>query len=234
MLAEEKALLVTGLEAEFEAGDLSRPAAETLRSTSDLALVARLRAGESAAFEELVGEYQPLVHSLSLRILGDAEDARDASQETFIKVYRHLARFRGDASLKTWICRIAINQARSHKRWFRRRRRDGTHSLDADDEQFVSLSHLKSSGASPEAVTLAQERHRQIERALTELKSDFRIAVILRDIEGMTYEEMAVVLEISIGTVKSRIARGREMIRSKLEKAGSVVLNECEKHDSEY
>ncbi len=205
-----------------------------MRSTSDLALVARLRAGESAAFEELVGEYQPLVHSLSLRILGDAEDARDASQETFIKVYRHLARFRGDASLKTWICRIAINQARSHKRWFRRRRRDGTHSLDADDEQFVSLSHLKSSGASPEAVTLAQERHRQIERALTELKSDFRIAVILRDIEGMTYEEMAVVLEISIGTVKSRIARGREMIRSKLEKAGSVVLNECEKHDSEY
>jgi RNA polymerase sigma-70 factor (ECF subfamily) len=96
------------------------------------------------------------------------------------------------------------------------------------------LSDLKSSGASPEAVTLAQERHRQIERALTELKSDFRIAVILRDIEGMTYEEMAVVLEISIGTVKSRIARGREMIRSKLEKVGSVVLNECEKHDSEY
>jgi RNA polymerase sigma-70 factor, ECF subfamily len=234
MLAEEKALLVTGLEAEFEAGELSSPSAGTMRSASDLALVARLRAGENAAFEELVGEYQPLVHSLSQRILGNAEDARDAAQETFIKVYRHLARFRGDASLKTWICRIAINQARSHERWFRRRRRDGTHSLDADDGQFVRLGHLKSSAASPEAATLAQERHRQIERALTELKSDFRIAVILRDVEGMTYEEMAVVLEISIGTVKSRIARGREMIRSQLEKAGSVLLDECEKHDSEY
>jgi len=228
MLAEEKALLV-GLEAEFEAGDLTRRSPVMVRSATDLSLVARLRTGESAAFEELVSEYQPLVHSLSLRILGNGEDARDATQETFIKVYRHLGRFRGDASLKTWICRIAINQARSHERWYRRRRREGTHSLDAENEQFVRSDHLRSSAASPEVEALAQERRRQVERALTELKRDFRIAVILRDIEGMTYEEMAVVLEISIGTVKSRIARGREMLRSRLEKAESVLLKECVK-----
>ncbi|HEY8459838.1 MAG TPA: sigma-70 family RNA polymerase sigma factor, partial [Blastocatellia bacterium] len=164
------------------------------------------------------------------------EDARDATQETFLKVYRHFGNFRGEASLKTWICRIAINQARSADRWLRRRRRNDTTSLDAPCEpnngangsangydQRPPIDYLQSRYATPEDETLTRERSRQIERGLRRLKKDFRIAVILRDIEGLSYEEIAWVTEVSVGTVKSRIARGREMLRETIQ-AGERVL----------
>jgi RNA polymerase sigma-70 factor (ECF subfamily) len=225
MLAEEKALLIAGLE-EFANPE---PAAPELALTGEFQLArqtcpfesslqARLKAGEIAAFDEIVEEYQPLVYALSLRILGDAEDARDVAQETFLKIYRHFGSFRGEASLKTWICRIAINQARSNERWWRRRRRSETTSLDAplglggENEQSPS-DYLPSAEATPEAEAILRERRWQIERALSNLKKDFRIAVILRDIEGLSYEEIAYVTQVSVGTVKSRIARGREMLR---------------------
>ncbi|MBO0800248.1 MAG: sigma-70 family RNA polymerase sigma factor, partial [Blastocatellia bacterium] len=187
-------------------------------------LIKRLRAGEMHAFNELVEEYQSLVYALTIRILGDAEDARDATQETFLKIYRHFARFRGDASLKTWICRIAINQARTTERWWRRRRRSETSSLDAplnlngsEDPSHCTGDYLASRSATPETETLSHERGRQIESALAQLKRDFRIAVILRDIEGLSYEEIAYVTGVSVGTVKSRISRGREMLRERVE-----------------
>ena len=125
MLAEKEALLVAGLD-EFGSAELTAEqevprAAQTC--PYEVKLVARLKDGEMGAFDELVAEYQSLVYALSFRILGDAEDARDSTQETFLKIYRHFARFRGEASLKTWICRIAINQARSTERWWRRRHR---------------------------------------------------------------------------------------------------------------
>jgi RNA polymerase sigma-70 factor (ECF subfamily) len=226
MLAEEKALLVPSLE-EFGRADRAE---EELRPPAVLcaheaALVARLKAGEMNAFEDLVHEFQPLVYALSLRILSDSEDARDAAQETFLKVYRHFDRFRGEASLKTWICRIAINQARSTERWWRRRFRSETSSLDETpapgDEGLSAAERLASPGATPEAEAMTRERGERIERALMELKKDFRIAVVLRDLEGMSYEEIAYALEISIGTVKSRIARGREMLRAQLQRDGS-------------
>ncbi len=220
MLAEKEALLVSGLEefgkteavAEHE---VPRVAGGCLYESK---LIARLKAGEMSAFDELVEEYQSLVYALSYRILGDAEDARDAAQETFLKIYRHFARFRGEASLKTWICRIAINQARSTERWWRRRNRANTCSLDAPlglnrEDGRLLADYLESENASPEIETLSRERGRRIETALCELKKDFRIAVILRDIEGLSYEEIAFVTEVSVGTVKSRIARGREMLR---------------------
>lgn len=219
MLAEEKALLVPGLE---EFGRTNRGVdGETSRKVvvceREARLVARLRAGEMDAFEELVVEYQPLVFALSLRILNDAEDARDASQETFLKVFRHLGRYRGEASLKTWICRIAINQARSTERWWRRRYRNETTSLDepaaSADEGRSIIEHLESPAVSPEREAMSRERARQLERALAKVKRGFRIAVILRDLEGMTYEEISYAQQISIGTVKSRIARGRDMLR---------------------
>lgn len=239
MLAEKKALLIAGLE-EFANSEPAAPelilSEEFQRSAqacpSESSLIARLKAGELAAFDELVEEYQSLVYALALRILGDAEDARDAAQETFIKIYRHFAGFRGEASLKTWVCRIAINQARSTERWWRRRRRSDTASLDApmgqsgpsdlsgDDGQSPS-DYLPSASATPEAEAISRERRRQIEQALTTLKKDFRIAVILRDIEGLSYEEIAYVTDVSVGTVKSRIARGREMLRE------AVVGLEC-------
>lgn len=220
MLVEKEALLVAGLE---EFGVAERAAEQEVPRASqaclyETRLIARLKAGEMSAFDELVEEYQSLIYALSFRILGDPEDARDAAQETFLKVYRHFARFRGDASLKTWICRIAINQAYSTQRWWRRRHRNNTASLDAplglnaDDDRSLADS-LESDGASPEDEALSRERSRRIESGLCELKKDFRVAVMLRDIEGLSYEEIAYVTEVSVGTVKSRIARGREMLR---------------------
>ncbi|MDX2034084.1 MAG: sigma-70 family RNA polymerase sigma factor [Blastocatellia bacterium] len=227
MLAEKEALLVAGLD-EFRREAVGEPEAPLtgLACLYEGALVSRLRAGEMAAFDELVEEYQSLVYALSLRILNDAEDARDATQETFLKIYRHFASFRGDASLKTWICRIAINQARSSERWWRRRFRKETSSLDAplgsiglfSDEERSAADSLPSSAASPEDEALARERGRRIETALRDVKKDFRIAVILRDIEGLSYEEIAWVTEVSVGTVKSRIARGRDMLREIVQK----------------
>lgn len=239
MLAEKKALLIAGLEefansepapAELILSEEFRRSAQVCPSESSL--IARLKAGELAAFDELVEEYQPLVYALALRILGDAEDARDATQEAFLKIYRHFAGFRGEASLKTWICRIVINQARSAERWWRRRRRSDTTSLDAPlsqtgasglsgDDELRPKDYLPSASATPEAEAISRERRRQIEQALSNLKKDFRIAVVLRDLEGLTYEEIAYVTDVSVGTVKSRIARGREMLRE------AVVGLEC-------
>jgi RNA polymerase sigma-70 factor (ECF subfamily) len=221
MLAEEKALLVSEFGRTEFVAELDAPRAAAVYPPHEAALIARLRAGELAAFEELVEEFQPLVYALAVRILNNAEDAQDAAQETFLKVYRHFAHFRGEASLKTWICRIAINQARSTERWWRRRQRSETSSLDAAEPDGQNpYAYLSSPGASPEAEALARERGRQIERALAGLKKDYRIAVILRDIEGLSYEEIAYATNISLGTVKSRIARGREMLREVLQIGG--------------
>jgi RNA polymerase sigma-70 factor (ECF subfamily) len=227
MLAEEKVLLAGGFESDF-----GQPGTSELRVAEQVAqagavspleegLIARLRAGEMSAFDDLVIEFQPLIYALTLRILGNPEDARDATQETFLKIYRHFAHFRGESSLKTWVCKVAVNQARTSDRWWRRRRRDVTDSLDLapDDENrlgTLTAATLADETASPESRTLSRERTREIQRALGEVKKDFRIAVVLRDIEGMTYEEIACILEISVGTVKSRIARGREMLREVL------------------
>jgi RNA polymerase sigma-70 factor, ECF subfamily len=220
MLVEKEALLVAGLD-EVQQGEVAHEAVLRPAGAGSLAetrLIARLKAGELAAFEELVEEFQPLVYALCYRILHDNEDARDAAQETFLKIYRHFSHFRGEASLKTWICRIALNQARSSERWWRRRFRRETVSLDTPaslvgNDESAPRDYLPSNGASPESETLRRERGRCLEQALTGLKKDFRIAVVLRDIEGLSYEEIAYVTETSIGTVKSRIARGREMLR---------------------
>jgi RNA polymerase sigma-70 factor, ECF subfamily len=257
MLAEKEAMVVARLE-EFGRSELLTPEfglnadQEAGRSGQpcpfESMLVARLRAGEMEAFDQLVEEYQALVYALAFRILNDAEDARDATQETFLKVYRHFGNFRGEASLKTWICRIAINQARSADRWFRRRRRNDMTSLDAPwgpsmsanggmnegangYDQRSPIDRLPSRCVTPEDETLLRERARQVERGLRQLKKDFRIAVILRDIEGLSYEEIAWVTEVSVGTVKSRIARGREMLREAIQ-AGERVLSFGSRHSS--
>jgi len=225
MLAEKEALLVAVTEEYGRSDMVTRDFVyedETRRSASlcpfEASLIKRLQAGEMSAFDELVESYQPIVYALSWRILNNPEDARDATQETFIKIYRHFSKFRGDASLKTWICRIAINQARSTERWWRRRRKNETVSLDASfgttgDAEATAIVLPVSELASPEDETLVRERLRHVECALGRLKKDFRVAVILRDIEGLSYEEIAYATEVSVGTVKSRIARGREMLR---------------------
>jgi RNA polymerase sigma-70 factor (ECF subfamily) len=181
-------------------------------------LISRLRAHELAAFEELVATFERPVFALCFRLLGDAEEARDAAQETFLKVYRGLASFRGEAGLKTWIYRIAVNQAMNQQRWWRRRRRDETISLDITRGQSDTTigDSLPGRCRSPEALAISNERELHVMRALDEIKQEYRIALILREIEELSYEEIAETLSISIGTVKSRIARGREELRRRV------------------
>ena len=191
-----------------------------VRSTAEDQFLERLRRGETAAFERVVAEHTGDVYALLYRLTSDPEEARDLTQETFLRAFQSIGRFRGDANLKTWIYRIAVNQARNRWRWWRRRRRDVTVSLDATNdrtEQPLSANLRNEDAVDPEQETLAREREGQLRGALLELKRPFREAVILRDVEGFSYEEIADTLQISIGTVKSRLSRGRLELRRKLE-----------------
>jgi RNA polymerase sigma-70 factor (ECF subfamily) len=182
--------------------------------------IERLKRGESAAFETLVNERSGEIYGLLYRLTENAEEARDLTQETFLRAFQSIRSFRGDSDLRTWIYRIAINQARNRWRWWRRRRRDSTVSIDSTDENGkpALVATLKAENVqSPEQDTLAHERERILRDALKGLRRVYRETVILRDIEGFAYEEIAVALDISIGTVKSRLARGRQELRSKLE-----------------
>ena len=182
--------------------------------------IERLKRGESAAFETLVNERSGEIYGLLYRLTENPEEARDLTQETFLRAFQSIRSFRGDSDLRTWIYRIAINQARNRWRWWRRRRRDSTVSIDSTDENGrpALVSTLKAENVqSPEQDTLAHERERILRNALKGLRRVYRETVILRDIEGFAYEEIAVALDISVGTVKSRLARGRQELRSKLE-----------------
>jgi RNA polymerase sigma-70 factor (ECF subfamily) len=170
----------------------------------------------SLTFDELFERYSSMVFGLAFHILGDREEALDVSQEVFLAIYRKMDTFRGESSLKTWIYCIAVHRATNRFRWWNRLRRRGTVSLEdhlsksPDHELFCSL---KSGIQSPEDALLSQEAHLEMERLLLELPLQQRIAVIMRDIEGLSYEEIAESLKVSLGTVKSRIARGREMLK---------------------
>ena len=202
--------------------ELEQVAAATpneVRASGEEQFIERLRAGEAAAFDRLVQERSGDVYALLYRMTEDAEEARDLTQETFLRIFQSIERFRGDADLKTWIYRIAINQARNRWRWWRRRRRDVTVSLDAAgtrvDEQPLS-ARLRDAGIDPEEETLLRERELALRTALRSLGRSYREVVILRDVEGLSYEEVAAALEISIGTVKSRLSRGRQELRRKI------------------
>jgi RNA polymerase sigma-70 factor (ECF subfamily) len=157
-----------------------------------------------------------MVFGLVFQILGDREEALDVSQEVFLTIYRKMDTFRGESTLKTWIYCIAAHRAANRFRWWNRLRRRGTVSL----EEHLSKSpnqelswNLRSKTQSPEEALLLQEERTEIERMLLELPLPQRIAVIMRDIEGMSYDEIAESLHVSLGTVKSRIARGREELK---------------------
>jgi len=182
--------------------------------------VERLKRGDAAAFEILVNERSGEIYGLLYRLTESSEEARDLTQETFLRAFQSISHFRGESDLRTWIYRIAINQARNRWRWWRRRRRDATVSIDAPlpNGTATLAGTLKSNdGRNPETDALAHERERALRKALSSLKRVYREAVVLRDIEGFAYEEIAVALDISIGTVKSRLARGRQELRRKLE-----------------
>ena len=191
---------------------------DDVRSAVEEQFIERLRAGDAAAFDLLIEERSGEVYALLYRLTEDAEEARDLTQETFLRVFQSIKRFRGDADLKTWIYRIAINQARNRWRWWRRRKRDATLSLEEqrDEHEHPLGLRLQSNAINPEQETLAHERETVLRQALATLGRSYRETVILRDVEGMSYEEIAATLGISIGTVKSRLARGRMELRRKL------------------
>jgi RNA polymerase sigma-70 factor, ECF subfamily len=180
-----------------------------------------LRAGDSAAFDRLVQDRTGDVYALLCRLTEDPEEARDLTQETFLQAFRSIAGFRGDADLRTWLYRIAVNQARNRWRWWRRRRRGQTVSLDEpageDDPRTLAERLPDGRAADPEQRTLAAERESAIFAALRHVARPYREAVVLRDVEGLSYEEVAAALQISVGTVKSRLSRGRLELRRRLE-----------------
>jgi RNA polymerase sigma-70 factor, ECF subfamily len=189
-----------------------------LGATEDAAFIDNLRSGNAEAFGMLVDRYSGDIYALLYRLTASPEEAADLTQDTFLRALRSIGGFRGDAGLKTWLFRIAVNESRNRFRWWKRRRRDVTFSLDATvGESEVPLSSLlPDEGPSPEELTLRREREYAMSMALGELKPAFREAVVLCDVEGLTYEEIAAVSGVGVGTVKSRISRGREELRKRL------------------
>ncbi len=187
-------------------------------SSAETDFIERLKAGEASAFDLLVTRHSADVYALLFRITQDMEEAGDLTQETFLSALKAIKKFRGEADLKTWLFRIAINASRNRFRWWKRRFREKTISLDAPiGTSETPLSDTFSSGSkNPEENALEREREQILRRALKDLPDIFREAVVLCDIEGLSYEEIDSILDINLGTVKSRIARGRDELRKKL------------------
>jgi RNA polymerase sigma-70 factor, ECF subfamily len=182
----------------------------------ETALLAGLRRGDESAYEILIQRYEKPVYSLVSRLVDDPADAADAVQEVFLKVFRKISWFRAESSLKTWIYRIAVNEARNQRRWFGRHRKREVALEPLPGESVGCGDWLEDQQRSPYEIALDHETRALIEDALTEVSPSFRAALVLREIEGLSYEEIAEILEISLGTVKSRILRGREALRRSL------------------
>ncbi len=187
-------------------------------SSAEAEFIEKLKLGDAQAFDRLVTRYASDIYGLLVRITNDPEEASDLTQETFMRALKSISKFRGEANIKTWLFRIAINQSKNRFRWWKSRKREKTVSIDAPvGESETPLSDTISvSSDDPEAFTLRKEREKLLFEKLGGLPDIFQEAVILCDIEGLTYEEISDVLEISMGTVKSRIARGRSELRKQL------------------
>jgi RNA polymerase sigma-70 factor (ECF subfamily) len=186
----------------------------------DLRLVELLRDGNESAYEQLLLRFQQPVYALALRLLDDPSEAFDVVQEVFLKVFRNIGSFRGQSTLKTWIYRITVNEAHNARRWFFRHRRREV-ELDTDPDSTRNWKEtIPDSSRSPFDVASDREQHVMIEAALDRVNPIFREAVVLRDITDLSYEEIAEVIGVSLGTVKSRILRGRVALKEEL--AGSL------------
>ena len=183
-------------------------------------IVAELKAGSEDAFYWLIAHYNQPVYSLVHRILDDPSDAADTTQEVFLKVFRGMKRFNGQCSLKTWLYRIAIHEASNQRRWwFRHKSRETSMEVHQDENGNSSglCETLADPGESPLEIFAHEEVRLRVETELHQVAEPYRTTVVLRDIEGLSYEEIAEVLEISLGTVKSRLIRGRDALKKRLE-----------------
>jgi RNA polymerase sigma-70 factor (ECF subfamily) len=200
--------------------DLSPEQTAEGAESDDLRLVESLREGSEWAYEELLTRFQQPVYTLALRLLNNESEACDVVQEVFLKVFRNVGNFRGQSTLKTWIYRITVNEAHNARRWFFRHRQREV-ELDANPKETRDWKEIiPDNSRSPFDVAFDRERHVMIEAALERINPIFRESVVLRDITDMSYEEIAAILGVSLGTVKSRILRGREALREEL--AGSL------------
>jgi len=182
--------------------------------SSDKKLVKRVQRGDKGAFDLLVLKYQHKIVNLVMRYVRDPELAQDITQEAFIKAYRALPRFRGDSAFYTWMYRIAVNTAKNHLA--AQRRRPMNVELDLQDPNQYDLHAKLKETDTPEAITLSNELKETVERAIAALPEDLRTAIILRELEGMSYEEIAQTMECPVGTVRSRIFRARDAISKKV------------------
>ncbi|MEE4186334.1 MAG: RNA polymerase sigma factor RpoE [Gammaproteobacteria bacterium] len=181
---------------------------------ADQLLVERVRAGDKRAFDLLVLKYQHRIVKLIMRYVKDQSEALDVAQEAFIKAYRAMPRFRGDSAFYTWMYRIAINTAKNHIVAARRRPLEYASDV-AEPEEFDWHANMQNQD-SPEKQAMGDELRATIEAALAELPDDLRTAIILREMDGLSYDEIAEVMECPVGTVRSRIFRAREAIDKKI------------------
>ena len=210
-------------------GDLA--SAIGVRSQEEAAIVAELKAGSEAAYAWLIGEFQQPVYGLVYRIVNDPADAADTTQDVFVKVFRGMKNFHGESSLKTWIYRIALHEAANRRRWWFRHKAKETSIEPAESDVFGAGENamqmaLTDHADSPFDHVAHHEVQARVDEELRKLTEPYRTTLILRDLEEMSYEEIAEVLEISLGTVKSRLTRGREALRQRLTPYVREVGNE--------
>lgn len=179
-----------------------------VRKHDDIALVERFKLGDRSAFDELVLRHQDSIYNLCRRMLGNAHDAEDAAQDAFLKAYRHLPEFQPDAAFATWLYRIAVNTCldRTRKPVF-------ASLFHRSGEGYEIMYDAPSPDPSPERLVEAKQLDRSLWRSLGRLSPKLRTVLILKEVEGLSYEEIAEVLDISLGTVKSRISRARDEVQ---------------------
>lgn len=193
-----------------EAGGSRKPSS----GASDLALIKRVQQGDRSAFDLLVVKYQHKILKLIMRYVRDPSEAMDVAQEAFLKAYRAAPSFRGDSAFYTWLYRIAINTAKNYL--VAAGRRPAHFDLDLQDpEQFEAFSKLRDLDT-PEGLALSDEIREAVNGAIADLPEDLRTAILLREIDGMSYEEIANTMECPVGTVRSRIFRAREAIDKRI------------------
>ena len=191
------------------------------------AIVAELKAGSEEAYAWLIGEFHQPIYSLVYRIVADPADAADTTQEVFLKVFRGMKHFHGESSLKTWIYRIAVHEASNRRRWWFRHKAKETSIEPNLDGSGLSVSGMDGTlvdeRESPFDMAVHEEIRARVEEELRQISEPYRTTVILRDLEEMSYEEIAEITDVSLGTVKSRLTRGRDALRRRL--TGYVVEN---------
>jgi RNA polymerase sigma-70 factor (ECF subfamily) len=203
---------------------------EQQATLEDLALISALQRAEQGAYETLIRRFQSPVYNLAWRLLDNPADAGDVVQEVFLKVFRNVDSFRGDSSLRTWIYRIAVNEAHNRRRWLFRHRKGETAIDDVFPGDDNREAPLVDTNETPFDFTMNREAQLLLEEGLAAISPALRAALVLREVEELSYEEIAHILDISMGTVKSRIVRGREALRrylaNRINPAGALGMPE--------